>query len=955
MHTVSLLNTSSRYRTLMVHSFTDVVQQRAGNCYHASSPFLMSTKRLDPVMIPLSIDIKNFLSYGDQIQTIDFGNHALICLSGKNGNGKSALLDAITWALWGMARKVAGVVKADDGLLRLGAKRMMVALTFMFSGKTYRIRREYERSYGKPLASLDFEYFHEEQQRFYPLTDKTIRATQEKIELLLGLDFETFSNSAFLRQGQSNEFSKKMPRERKQILATILGLEKYDLLQQEATTRSKLLIDAQKIQEHDLARYQEILAQEPRILEAYDQQQALVIKEKEKQQALKNRVQALETEITLLGQKKQETVALALAKKELEHALQQKRKYYFDLAHRWRQEHRKSLHEPDYQQLRDEREQLLKEERLYAQKEQLLLKEKSDFLLLSKEYELQEQRIRQLYEQKKELLRHQQEQGLKEVTQQESFIQSLLEKKNRLEKQKYELEQESNELHKLLIGFDSFQEQLQREQKQFEKRKIFYQQLTHRGKLVHEELQSIEQKQRIMTEQEAPACPLCDSLLTQKRKRLLLQATEQQLILLKKKMHKLAQIVTKLKQLCIEQHAQLEKSKEQQLTLIRKQERLQSTQREHLALEAELAQLNKQLSDQEQLLSKNKEQQETIQKTIALTVKEQQTTTEQNPELADIKEKLAQYTVKIEQQTKELQRQPLVQEQIKKLEQLLMLEQESSHRKTIQAHLRQSIRETRLLLTKEQEQLSLNEQKEKACQALLMHMPELSSQLTLCQKELREITASLEERSKQLHLLTYEREQLEKTKKKYAADKKEHDQRAEEINEYQEIALAFSKNGIQALLIEEAVPEIEQEANTLLARLTDNQSQIFIESVRDLKSGKVKETLDIHIADSVGIRPYEMFSGGEAFRIDFALRIAISKLLARRAGTALQTLIIDEGFGSQDEEGLRLIMQALYAIQEDFAKIIIVSHLAEFKENFPVHFIVEKSSSGSHVRIEERG
>ena len=106
------------------------------------------------------------------------------------------------------------------------------------------------------------------------------------------------------------------------------------------------------------------------------------------------------------------------------------------------------------------------------------------------------------------------------------------------------------------------------------------------------------------------------------------------------------------------------------------------------------------------------------------------------------------------------------------------------------------------------------------------------------------------------------------------------------------------------LLIEDAIPEIEQEANHLLAKLTNNQAQIFIESLRDLKKGGTKETLDIKISDAGGIRPYELFSGGEAFRIDFALRIAISKLLARRAGTALQTLIIDEGFGSQDEEGL---------------------------------------------------
>ena len=113
--------------------------------------------------------------------------------------------------------------------------------------------------------------------------------------------------------------------------------------------------------------------------------------------------------------------------------------------------------------------------------------------------------------------------------------------------------------------------------------------------------------------------------------------------------------------------------------------------------------------------------------------------------------------------------------------------------------------------------------------------------------------------------------------------------------------------------------------------------------------------MEIKISDSVGIRPYEMFSGGEAFRIDFSLRIALSKLLARRAGTSLQTLIIDEGFGSQDDDGLNHIMDCLHRIQDDFAKIIIVSHLPGMKEQFPVHFMVEKGPSGSSVRILEQG
>lgn len=69
----------------------------------------------------------------------------------------------------------------------------------------------------------------------------------------------------------------------------------------------------------------------------------------------------------------------------------------------------------------------------------------------------------------------------------------------------------------------------------------------------------------------------------------------------------------------------------------------------------------------------------------------------------------------------------------------------------------------------------------------------------------------------------------------------------------------MSKDGIQALLIEEAIPELEAEANSLLSKLTNNSAHIFIESLKDLKNGGTKETLDIKIADHIGIRPYELF------------------------------------------------------------------------------------------------
>jgi len=188
-------------------------------------------------MIPLKLQLKNFLSYGPDLQMIDFSAYSLICLSGNNGHGKSALLDAITWALWGQARKIGGAIKSDESLVRIGETQMTVIFDFICNNQTYRIRREYMKTYGKPVVALDFGILNQETDSFAPLSDKTVRTTQAAIEQTLHLDFDSFINSAFLRQGQANEFSKKSPKERKEILGTILGLNRFETIRKLATEK----------------------------------------------------------------------------------------------------------------------------------------------------------------------------------------------------------------------------------------------------------------------------------------------------------------------------------------------------------------------------------------------------------------------------------------------------------------------------------------------------------------------------------------------------------------------------------------------------------------------------------------------------------------------------------------------------------------------------------------------
>jgi len=174
---------------------------------------------------------------------------------------------------------------------------------------------------------------------------------------------------------------------------------------------------------------------------------------------------------------------------------------------------------------------------------------------------------------------------------------------------------------------------------------------------------------------------------------------------------------------------------------------------------------------------------------------------------------------------------------------------------------------------------------------------------------------------------------------------------AEERSLYEELRTAFGKRGVQALAIEHAIPELEDEANALLARMTDGRMAVRFDTQREAKAGHAIETLDIRVSDEYGSRSYEMYSGGEAFRINFAVRIALSKLLARRAGAQLQTLIIDEGFGTQDADGRQKLVEAINSIRDDFARIIVITHIEELKDAFPVRIDVVKTPRGSEISI----
>ena len=87
--------------------------------------------------------MRNFMCYRD-VTPLYFGSINTACISGDNGSGKSALIDAITWALWGKSR-----AKTDDDLISLGQEEAGVELDFTIGQQLYRIIRKHARPKGR--------------------------------------------------------------------------------------------------------------------------------------------------------------------------------------------------------------------------------------------------------------------------------------------------------------------------------------------------------------------------------------------------------------------------------------------------------------------------------------------------------------------------------------------------------------------------------------------------------------------------------------------------------------------------------------------------------------------------------------------------------------------------------------------------------------------------------------
>ncbi len=178
-------------------------------------------------MRPLRLELRGFTSFRDTA-VVDFEDRRLFAITGPTGAGKSSLLDAITWALYGEAPRVG---RAALQLITHGARSMAVLFEFRARGQRYRVSRQAPSSTGTRLERqrVDGEW--------EPLADRAREVTSRVTELL-GLDFATFTKTVLLPQGEFDAFLRGEARQRSDILAELLGLGRYEEAGRAARNRS---------------------------------------------------------------------------------------------------------------------------------------------------------------------------------------------------------------------------------------------------------------------------------------------------------------------------------------------------------------------------------------------------------------------------------------------------------------------------------------------------------------------------------------------------------------------------------------------------------------------------------------------------------------------------------------------------------------------------------------------
>ena len=857
-------------------------------------------------MIPVRLKLQGFLSYREPVE-LDFTGFNLACISGENGAGKSSLLDAITWALFGRARK------ADESVINIHpeVKKAEVTLDFDYEGNRYRVVRSNPRGKTSSVEFFIRVQGEGDEEQWNTLSERTLRDTDAKIVETLRMDYDTFTNASFFLQGKADQFATARPGDRKQILSNILGLEVWEAYREAAAQRRRETDKQVKGLDGRLSEIQAELDDEPR-------RKALLAELQEKLTDLTTRTQ----ERARAYENVQKLQAVLNEQKKLVATLQNQ----LDQAEKTLDRTRATLTERQQEQA-DNAEMLARAEEIEAAY--------ADWQAARKSLEEMEELADQFRQH--EALRHE---PLAAIRAEEARLTQELEGLTKQQAALEKAQQENAALEEQLAAVKAQVETLQgrlAERQQLDEaiRKLQADQAEAKAEnpRLRDEMHELKDRIDQLSVADGAECPLCGQPLAEHDKETLVAALSAKGTILGDRFRENKQLLESFESQLRQMGSQLADLK---------------------GVEAELRDATRradQLSHQLDSLQAKKTQWE---QTGAARLTEIRDILKDETFAENSRQKLAAIDAELAALGYDL----AAHEKLRQAEQA---------GREADAELRSLEKARAALEPVEREIAGLEEQlaeQEKSVQQLQADHTQAVATYAAAQADLpdsREAERALLDSQEQENLLRREvgaAEQLvnvlDTQRERKATLTGEREDLTRQIADLRQLERAFGKDGIPALLIEQSLPEIEETTNELLSRLSNGRMSFRFETQREYKDNKredMKETLDLIISDGLGKRDYEMFSGGEAFRVNFSIRLALSKMLARRAGARLQTLVIDEGFGSQDAQGRQRLVEAISTVRDDFAKILVITHLEELKDAFSTRIEVTKTDKGSQVLV----
>ncbi len=190
-------------------------------------------------MKPVRLEFEGFLSHAEST-VIDFTDLRAAVIVGPNGSGKTSIVEAIVWCLFGKGRG-----RGPDDFVSTGQSLCRVAFEFDVGGARYRAERERDSAKaGKSTLTLASYLFSdviagEPAEHWKPLGGPTVAETQREVEQVLGLDYDTWLATSFVGQNKADAFTSLRSAERKQLLFDVLQLGNYELLAEEARDQGK--------------------------------------------------------------------------------------------------------------------------------------------------------------------------------------------------------------------------------------------------------------------------------------------------------------------------------------------------------------------------------------------------------------------------------------------------------------------------------------------------------------------------------------------------------------------------------------------------------------------------------------------------------------------------------------------------------------------------------------------